>query len=117
MFENLKNIGSMMQQAQQMQARLKEARDRVGEIRVEGSSGGDMVRVTASGDMNIVGVQIDASLLETQDREMTEELVMAAVNQALQKAKEKTSELMAEAAGGMNIPGLNEALTKLGLSG
>ena len=115
MFENLKNIGAMMQQAQQMQARMAEAKNRIAEIRVEGSAGGEMVRVTATGDMRITAVHIESALIESQDREMLEELVTAATNQALQKAREQSTAAMADVAGGMNIPGLNEALSKLGL--
>ena len=117
MFDQLKNLGNMMQQAQQIQGRMQEAKEKVGELRVEGIAGGEMVKVTASGDMKIVSVQIEPSLLETQDRELVEELVTAATNQALQKAKEAAASAMSEVAGDMNIPGLGDALSKMGLGG
>jgi nucleoid-associated protein EbfC len=120
MFEQLKNlgnIGSMMQQAQQMQGKMAEAKEKVTGIRVEGIAGGEMVKVQATGDMKIVAVHIEQSLIEGRDREMIEELVAAATNQALQKAKEEAAAIMAEVAGGMNIPGLGDALSKLGLGG
>ena len=117
MFDQLKNLGNMMQQAQQLQGRMQEAKEKVGEIRVEGIAGGEMVKVTATGDMKIVSVQVDPSLIETQDRELIEELVSAATNHALQKAKEAAASAMSEVAGGMNIPGLDDALSKLGLGG
>jgi DNA-binding YbaB/EbfC family protein len=120
MFEQLKNlgnIGSMMQQAQQMQGKMAEAKEKVTGIRVEGIAGGEMVKVQVTGDMKIVAVHIEQSLIEGQDREMIEELVAAATNQALQKAKEEAAAIMAEVAGGMNIPGLGDALSKLGLGG
>ncbi|MCA9084055.1 MAG: YbaB/EbfC family nucleoid-associated protein [Planctomycetaceae bacterium] len=115
MLQNLKNLGAIMQQAQQMQGRMAEIKNRIAELRVDGAAGGDMVRVVASGDMKIISVAIDPTLLQDGDAEMLEELVCSAVNQALQKAKEKSAEAMAEVAGGLNIPGLGDALSKMGL--
>ena len=117
MFDQFKNLGNMMQQAQQIQGRMQEAKDKVAELRVEGIAGGEMVKVTASGDMKIVSIEIEPSLIETQDRELVEELVTAATNQALQKAKEAAASAMSEVAGDMNIPGLGDALSKMGLGG
>ena len=74
-------------------------------------------RVEATGDMRIIAIHIEQSLMDSQDREMIEELVAAATNQALQKAKEAAASAMSEVAGGMNIPGLGDALSKLGLGG
>jgi len=114
---NLGNIGNMMQQAQQMQGKMAEAKEKVAELRVEGIAGGEMVKVKATGDMKIVSVHIEQTLIDGQDCEMIEELVAAATNQALQKAKDEAAAVMAEVAGGMNIPGLGDALSKLGLGG
>ena len=115
MFDKLKNLGSMMQQAQQMQTRMAEAKEKMSDIRVEGIAGGEMVRVEASGDMKITAVHIEQSLVDSQDREMLEELVAAATNQALQKAKDAAAEAMSEVAGGLDIPGLGDALSRFGL--
>lgn len=117
MFKGLGNLAGMMKQAQEMQSRMAEMKEKVAEMRVEGISGGEMVKVEASGDMRIINVTIDAGLLETQDREMIEELVSAATNQALQKARDAAAEAMSDVAGGMDIPGLGDALSKLGLGG
>ena len=117
MFDQLKNLGNMMAQAQQFQSRMAEAKEKIAELRVEGIAGGEMVKVEASGDMKIVNVTLEQSLVETQDREMIEELVTAATNQALQKAKELAASQMSEVAGGMNIPGLEDAMSKMGLGG
>lgn len=117
MFDQLKNLGNIMAQAQQMQGKMAEAKEKLAELRVEGIAGGEMVRVEASGDMRIINVSIEASLLEAQDHEMLEELVAAATNQALQKARDAAAAAMSDAAGGMNIPGLGDALSKMGLGG
>ncbi len=117
MFDQLKNLGNMMQQAQQVQGRMKEARDKVAELRVEGIAGGEMVKVEMTGDLKIVGMHIEPSLVETQDGEMIEELVMAATNKALQKGKDAASSAMSDVAGGMDIPGLGDALSKFGIGG
>ena len=115
MFDQLKNLGNMMAQAQQLQGKMADAKEKIAEIRVEGIAGGEMVKVEASGDMRILGINIEPSLVETQEREMIEELVAAATNQALQKAKEAAASQMTEVAGGMDIPGLGDALSKMGL--
>lgn len=117
MFDQLKNLGNIMAQAQQMQGRMAEAKEKIAELRVEGSAGGEMVKVEATGDMTITNITIDPSLMETQDREMIEELTAAATNQALLKAKEAAASAMSEVAGGLNIPGLGDALSKMGLGG
>lgn len=117
MFDQLKNIGSMMAQAQQLQGKMSEAKDKIAELRVEGIAGGEMVRVEATGDMKIVAVHLDPTLVEAQDKEMMEELISSATNQALQKAKEAAAAMMSDVAGGLNIPGLGDALSKMGLGG
>lgn len=117
MFDQLKNLGNMMQQAKQLQGKMAEAKEKAAELRVEGSAGGDMVKVEASGDLKVTAVSIDASLLEGNDQEMLEDLVLSATNQALQKAKEAAAESMSDIAGGMNIPGMGDMLSKLGPGG
>lgn len=76
-----------------------------------------MVRVQASGDLKILGISIDPGLLQSPDAEFLEDLITAAVNQALQKAKEAAAQEMAEITGGLNIPGLQEAMSRFGLGG
>lgn len=115
MFDQLKNLGNIMQQASQMQGRMAEVKEKIAETRVEGSSGGEMVRVEASGDLKILNVSIEQTLVESGDREMLEELVTAATNQAIQKAKDVAAEAMQDVAGGMNIPGLSDAMSKFGM--
>jgi len=115
--KGLGDIASMMKQASEMQGRLAEAKEKVADVRVEGIAGGEMVKVEATGEMRILSISIEPSLMETGDREMIEELVTAATNQALQKAKEAAAATMSDVASGMNIPGLNDALSKLGMGG
>lgn len=115
MLKGFGNIASMLKQASEMQGRLAEAKEKVAGLRVEGIAGGEMVKVEATGEMKILSITIEPSLIETGDREMIEELVAAATNQALTKAKEAAAAAMSDAASGMDIPGLNDALSNLGM--
>lgn len=115
MFKNLANMASMMKQAGELQNKMGEMQEKLGHVRVEGSAGGGMVIVEASGHQQITGCRIDASLLTNPDAEMLEELVVAATNAALVKAKKAAAEQMAELTGDMNIPGLQDALGKMGM--
>ena len=117
MFKGLGNITGMMQQARELQEKMAAAKEKIGELRVAGYAGGQMVRVEVTGDLRILSVNIEQSLLEMQDREMLEDLVAAAVNQGLQKARDAAAREMSEIAGGMNIPGIQDALSKFGLGG
>ena len=117
MLKGLGNIASMLKQASEMQERMAEAKEKVAGIRVEGIAGGEMVKVEATGEMRILSVSIEPALMETGDREMIEELVTAATNQALQKAKDATAAAMSDVASGMDLPGLNDALSNLGMGG
>ena len=114
MFKELGNIASMMKQASEVQGKLAEAKEQVANLRVTGDAGGEMVKVEATGDFRIISVSIEPSLVETGDREMIEELVAAATNQALSKAKESAANAMSSVASGMDLPGLEETLSKLG---
>lgn len=101
------NIGNLMKQAQQMQANLKKAQEELANIDVEGTSGGGMVTVVMSCRNDVRSVKIDPALLEDDDIEVLEDLVAAAVNDAVRKAEETTKDRMASITGGMNIPGMN----------
>ena len=100
-------LGDMMKQVQQMQAKMEEMQAALDEARVEGSSGGGMVRVEASGKGDLVSIQIDPEVVDKDDVEMLQDLVLAAVNQAKEKAAELQQEQMSGVTGGLNIPGLN----------
>ena len=117
MFKGLGNLTGMLQQAREMQERMAAAKDRISELKVEGNAGGGMVRAQASGDLRVLSLSIDPTLLESPDREMLEDLTMAAVNQALQKAKDASAAEMTQVTSAMDVPGLQDALSKFGLDG
>ncbi len=96
------NIAQMMQQAQKMQENLKEAQQELAELEVKGQAGGGLVEVTMSGRHEVRQVRIDESI--SDDREMVEDLVAAAVNDAVNRVQEASQEKMSSLAGGLPIP-------------
>jgi DNA-binding YbaB/EbfC family protein len=115
MFKGLGNFASMMKQAQGIQDRMSKLQEEMGQLRVEASAGGGMVRVEANGQQKILAIQLEDSLLENPDREMLEDLLVAATNQALDKSREAAAEEMAKLTGNLDIPGLGDALSQMGL--
>jgi DNA-binding YbaB/EbfC family protein len=111
---NLANLGSLMKQAQEMGGKMQQMTQELKAKRVTGSAGAGMVEVEANGVGDVLAVRIDAALFAKQDREMVEDLLPAAINAAQAKAKELYAEQMKALTGGMNLPGLNEALGSLG---
>ncbi|NIR48790.1 YbaB/EbfC family nucleoid-associated protein [candidate division KSB1 bacterium] len=104
-------MGDLLKQAQKMQEKLQKVQDQLADLTVEGSAGGGMVTAVANGKQEIVEIHIDKQVVDPDDVEMLEDLVVAAVNQALEKAQEMASQEMGKAAGGMlpggmKIPGL-----------
>jgi len=99
-------LGNLMKQAQQMQENVRKAQEELAKIEVVGSAGGGLVEVTMTCRHDVRKIQIDDSLME-DDKEMLEDLVAAAVNDAVRKIEEVTKEKMGGMMGGLNIPGLN----------
>ncbi len=100
-------LGQLMRQAQQMQENLKKAQDELGQLEVTGESGGGMVKVTMSCKHDVRRVDIDPGLLD-DDKDMLEDLVAAAINDACRKVEKTTQEKMSGLAGGMGLPpGIN----------
>ena len=100
-------LGQLMRQAQEMQANLKKAQDELGKLEETGEAGGGMVKVTMSCKHEVRRVDIDPDLLE-DDKEMLEDLIAAAVNNACRKVEKTTQEKMSGLAGGMSLPpGMN----------
>jgi len=100
------NIKDLMLQAQGMQQRIAEMQEELAAKTVSGSSGGDMVRVEANGAQEILSVKIEESVLTSGDAELLEDLIVAAVNDALTKSRELMAQEMAKLSGGIRIPGL-----------
>lgn len=98
------NIGNLLQSARDMQTRMKEAQDQAATIRVEGKAGGGMVTAVANGKGSILRISIEQSLLDTGDKEMIEDLTTAAVNQAVEAAKQALQAEMQKVTGGLPIP-------------
>lgn len=100
----MKNLGNMMKQAQQMQARMQEMQTKLGEIEVCGQSGGGMIQVTLNGRAEMKRISIDKSLVNPDDVEMLEDLVVAAVNDAKNKVEAHIAEETQKMMGGMKLP-------------
>ncbi|RPI15234.1 MAG: YbaB/EbfC family nucleoid-associated protein [Lysobacterales bacterium] len=96
-------IGNMMKQAQQLQANMQKAQAEIAAMEVTGESGGGMVRVTLNGRHEAKRVQIDPSV-PLDDREMVEDLVAAAINDAVHRLESASQEKMASLMGGLNLP-------------
>ena len=102
----MKGMGNMMKQAQQLQSKMMKLQEELADKTVESSSGGGMVKVTANGRQQILSIQVEKEVVDPDDVEMLQDLVLAAVNDALAKAQEMVSSEMSKLTGGLNIPGL-----------
>jgi len=96
----------MLKQAQKLQSKIFKMQEEMAERTVETSVGGGMVKAVANGRQELVSIKIDPEVVDPDDVQMLEDLVVAAVNDALKKAKEMVSEEMTKLAGGFKIPGL-----------
>jgi nucleoid-associated protein EbfC len=113
---NLANLPGLIKQAQEMGGKLQQINAELKTKKVTGAAGGGLVEIDANGLGEVLAVRIDPSLVEKQDRELLEDLLPAAINSAQQKAKELHAQSMQALAGGMNLPGLTDALSNLGES-
>jgi DNA-binding YbaB/EbfC family protein len=102
----MQNFGKLMKQAQEMQARMAKLQEELANTQFEVASGGGMVTVKMNGQQEVLGVRIAPEVFEEGDREMLEDLIVAALNEARRKAAELAKERMASLTGGLNIPGL-----------
>jgi nucleoid-associated protein EbfC len=100
------DLGAMMQQAQQLQEQMLKAQEEAKLKTVEASAGGGMVTVTISGGFEVKAIKIDPACIDAKDPSMLQDLIIAAINQAIQKAQELQAGAMQSVTGGMNIPGL-----------
>jgi hypothetical protein len=97
---------SLLRQAQKLQAKLAKAQEELGNITVEASSGGGAVRVVIDGHQKVHSVEISPEVIEAKDVELLQDLVMAAINEAVAKSQELVSKHLGDLTGGLNIPGL-----------
>lgn len=102
----MKGMGNMMKQAQKLQAKMAKMQEELANQTVEGTAGGGMVTVVANGRQQVMSISIDKEVVDPDDLEMLQDLVTAAVNDALSKAQEMVASEMGKLTGGMNIPGL-----------
>ena len=98
------NIGNMMKQAQQLQANMQRAQAEIAQLEVTGEAGGGMAKVVMTGKHEVRRVSLDPSIVSSDDKDMLEDLVAAAVNDAVRKAESTSQEKMSGLMGGMPLP-------------
>src|SRR2546430_3698471 len=106
MAKGIGGVGNLLKQAQEMQARIAKVQEELGQKTVEGSAGGGMVQVTVNGQLNINAVKIDPTVINAEEKEMLEDLILAAVNDGMRKARDLASAEMSKITGGFKIPGM-----------
>ncbi|MCL4503026.1 MAG: YbaB/EbfC family nucleoid-associated protein [Deltaproteobacteria bacterium] len=102
----MKNMMSMMKQAQKLQAKMVEMQAEMGNRTVSAASGGGMVEAVVNGRQELVSLRIDKEVVSPDDVEMLQDLIFAAVNEALNRSREMMAQEMSKLTGGMQIPGL-----------
>jgi len=100
------DMGKLMKQAQQMQAKMMRVQEELESKTVEATSGGGMVTAVVNGKHELVSLKIEKDVVDPADIEMLQDLVVAAVNEGVRKAQEMAQEEMSKLTGGLNIPGL-----------
>jgi len=110
---NLGNLASLVKQARQIGGQMGQIADEMKKRRVSGSAGGGMIEIEVNGLMEAIRCRIDPQLIAQNDRELIEDLVVAAFNQAAAKSKQMHADAMRELTGGLPLPaGISEALAK-----
>ncbi len=101
-----KGLGNILKQAQEIQSKISQLQEEMAGKTVEASSGGGMVNVVMNGKQEVLGVRIDPEVVNRDDVEMLQDLIVAAVNEAIRKSQEMMTEEMKKITGGLSIPGL-----------
>ena len=101
-----KGLGNIMKQAQQMQARIARMQQELETKEVEATAGGGMVTARVNGKQELLSLTIEKAVVDPDDVEMLQDLVLAAVNEAIKQSQEMIKQEMGKVTGGMNIPGL-----------
>jgi DNA-binding YbaB/EbfC family protein len=102
----MKGMGKMMKQAQQLQSKMLKLQEEMADKTIETSSGGGMIKVVANGRQQVLSIQIEKEVVDPDDVEMLQDLILAAVNDALIKSQEMATQEMSKLTGGLSIPGL-----------
>ena len=113
MFKEMGNLASLLRSAGDLRRKMEGIATELKSKSVTGASGGGLVEVQANGLGEVLGVRIDPTLVQQGDREMIEDLLPAAINQALERAKEMQAEATRSATEGLSLPGMEEMLSKL----
>lgn len=100
------NMQEMMKQARKMQEQLAAAQESMKDVTVDASAGGGMVKASVNGDLELVSVTIDPDALDPEDVDLLQDMIVAAVNEAIRGVSEVASEQMSSITGGLNIPGM-----------
>jgi DNA-binding YbaB/EbfC family protein len=100
------NIQNLLKQAQKIQSQVTQMQAELGQRRIEASAGGGMVTATVNGRQELIAVRIDSQVVDPNDVEMLEDLIVAAVSEALSRASEMAAEEMKKLTGGLSLPGL-----------
>ncbi len=106
MFGNLGNLADLMKNAGKLRESMEKATESLGQLQLDGTAGGGVVSAKVNGRLELVSIRIDPKLLADGDAELLEDLVLAAVNQGLLKAREAAAQSISSLAGGLPIPGL-----------
>lgn len=100
------NMNNMMKQVKKMQEQMEKAQQEIEEKEFESTSGGGVVSATVNGKKEVISIKIDPDVIDPEDSDMLEDLIIAAVNDAMKKADEYSGQTMGKLTGGLNIPGL-----------
>lgn len=100
------NMQEMMKQARKMQEQLAQAQENMKDVTIDASAGGGMVKATVNGDLELVSIQIDPDALDPEDVDLLQDMIVAAVNEAIRGVSEVASKQMSSITGGLNIPGM-----------
>jgi DNA-binding YbaB/EbfC family protein len=106
MAKGIGGMGNLLKQAQEMQSRIAKVQEELAQKTVDGSAGGGMVQVTVTGQLNLSAVKIDPTVINPEEKDMLEDLILAAVNDAMRKARDLASSEMSKITGGFKIPGM-----------
>lgn len=102
----MKGMGNMLKQAQKLQSKMLKMQEEMADKTVEATAGGGMVKVVVNGRQLILAIHIEKEVVDPDDVEMLQDLIIAAINDALARSQEMVSEEMSKLTGGVNVPGL-----------